>query len=179
MVLGIQLAPHLALTVLSCHTRGLLRPQERIGSTTARFVAWAQMGSSNAFFNVWDCLAIPLAALPAPSCSLPFLFTFLYFFCPFSSSLPLIFLTILAFTISFSTTLSSFHGRSPAGHAVLRHLRCPPTASLLLDSKRHLKYPPAWTDGGAIRSTSLVSWASAMKSPSVSTPTSPPILLGL
>lgn len=78
------------------------------------------------------------------------------FFCPFSSSPRRIFPTTRpTFAISSSSTISLFLGGSLAGRAVLRHHRCRTTASLPSDLTRHLKCPPAWTDGGAIRPMSL------------------------
>lgn len=139
------------------------------------------MSCSDGFVeSLFNQLSTPLFLSRGPSFppwSPSFVFIFHSFFSPFASSPPLTLLTSLTFTISSSLTLRFFPGRSPAGHAVLRHLRCPVTASPQSDLARHPMCPPARTVGGAIRPMSLASWASATKSPTVSSPTSPPILL--
>ena len=86
-----------------------------------------------------------------------FPFIILSFFSPLSSSPPLTFLTILTLTTPYTLIIIRFPGRSPAGHVVLHHNPCPPTASLLSGLTRHPMYPPARTGGGAIRMTSLAS----------------------
>ena len=117
-------------------------------------------GSSEAFSSIWSTTLFSLAVLLSLHWPWPPSFAFIIhsFFSPFFSSPPLTFLTILLIlTTPYSLILIPFPGRSPAGHVVLRHHRCPITASLLSGSARHLMYPPAWTDGGAIRVTSLAS----------------------
>jgi hypothetical protein len=139
----------------------------KIGSSAAKcFVAWLldgltpELGSSKAFSNVRPTASTSSRGPSFPSLAWPpsFASIILSFFSPFSSSSPLTFLTTpLSLTTHYSLILIPFPGGSPAGHVFLHHNHCPITASLLSGLARHLMYPLARTDGGAIRVTSLAS----------------------